>query len=579
MISWGSRSHLTPDSNERGPTMAYSRTVAIQIRGMEGNGIYENNRTFSTVKLDYPTTCSVEDSVREDRMRGGRNKFGSYYKRDRAARMQRIALRGNGPQTLPGAFYATHPPMDHQVTSSTPDQTGHIQYFDGHTHKIKSEYDAMLQSPTLSSSTPSHQSGLFYLLTTILCYFNTSKRNSHVMMSFLNFIILRNPVQGLFAAFTSLMYLICTATIDMSCEFARLKYMYLDFIIHRPNPYMPDSDSLAALLGSSIDDPLLRTQTFPVYPAIKPEPFDYTEQYIQGPIPDYSAFHTPVSYATMIPQANTIAPHSANSSGSGPGSSRSSPVLPVCPLPTEKTVDSYYATSTKELVMLHESLPQDSRMFTILNKIDKLDPFKYAVAVVEDNLSQLVQWAKTAPYFSDLEMEDQMHLLQSSWATIHVIDMSYAVLRGEISHMVKLHNGIDIPTGLVALMGYHVHMNKWGELVSRLHALGFDRYDFAAIRFLALFQKIEDTSNLLRNQTHICKGRELLLQSWGAYHSTANATMLPHYEIFTQMRILAQESQQFLMERRAAGEVGSQLLAEMLQTAASQAPIIPTYVQ
>lgn len=35
-------------------------------------------------------------AVREDRMRGGRNKFGSYYKRDRAQRMQRIALRANG---------------------------------------------------------------------------------------------------------------------------------------------------------------------------------------------------------------------------------------------------------------------------------------------------------------------------------------------------------------------------------------------------------------------------------------------------------------------------------------------------
>ncbi|KAJ1371246.1 hypothetical protein KIN20_033158 [Parelaphostrongylus tenuis] len=62
-------------------------------------------------------SCKVRKTVREDRMRGGRNKFGSYYKRDRAARMQRIALRGNAPQAHAGAFYATHPPMDHQVTS------------------------------------------------------------------------------------------------------------------------------------------------------------------------------------------------------------------------------------------------------------------------------------------------------------------------------------------------------------------------------------------------------------------------------------------------------------------------------
>lgn len=32
-------------------------------------------------------------AVREDRMRGGRNKFGSYYKRDRAQRMQRMQSR------------------------------------------------------------------------------------------------------------------------------------------------------------------------------------------------------------------------------------------------------------------------------------------------------------------------------------------------------------------------------------------------------------------------------------------------------------------------------------------------------
>ncbi|PIO52828.1 hypothetical protein TELCIR_25859, partial [Teladorsagia circumcincta] len=96
--------------------------------------------------------------VREDRMRGGRNKFGSYYKRDRAARMQRIALRGSAPQAHSGVFYSTHAPMDHQVTSSTPDQSPHIHYFDGSTHKVKTEYDAMLQSPTLSSSTPSQQS-------------------------------------------------------------------------------------------------------------------------------------------------------------------------------------------------------------------------------------------------------------------------------------------------------------------------------------------------------------------------------------------------------------------------------------
>ncbi|VDN35375.1 unnamed protein product [Gongylonema pulchrum] len=94
-------------------------------------------------------------------MRGGRNKFGSYYKRDRAQRMQRIALRTNGTQN----FFSQHA-ADQQVSSSTPSDAiattaaaaaaaaAQAQYFDANgAQKFKTDYDALLQSPTLSSST------------------------------------------------------------------------------------------------------------------------------------------------------------------------------------------------------------------------------------------------------------------------------------------------------------------------------------------------------------------------------------------------------------------------------------------
>lgn len=51
-------------------------------------------------------------------MRGGRNKFGSYYKRDRAQRMQRIALRTNAPQ----GFFPQHV-ADQHVSSRSLDFT------------------------------------------------------------------------------------------------------------------------------------------------------------------------------------------------------------------------------------------------------------------------------------------------------------------------------------------------------------------------------------------------------------------------------------------------------------------------
>ncbi|KAK6061485.1 zinc finger, C4 type [Cooperia oncophora] len=399
------------------------------------------------------------EAVREDRMRGGRNKFGSYYKRDRAARMQRIALRGNALQPPSSVFYSSQPPMDHQVSSSTSDQPPHIHYYDGNNHKVKTECDSMLQSPTLSSSTPSQS----------------------------------------------------------------------NFIIHRPNPYNPDNDSLAALLGQSIDDPLLRSQPFPIYSTIKPEPFDYTEQYLPAQIADYSAFHTPATYSSMM---TTSSIRSVSSSGS----SRSSPILPTCPLQSEKVVDSFYVGNT-EMELLVGALSDSPRILTILHKVDKMDPFNYSMAVVEANMNELVSWAKNAPYFNQLEMEDQMIMLQSSWASIHMIDVSYAVLKGEISHVVKLPNGADLPAGMLALMGCDVYIHKWTELIGRLHALGFDRCDYAAFKFLALYQKIEDNVGVQLKKSHdILNARELLLTSWGSYRGAANATLLPHYGVFVQMK-------------------------------------------
>ncbi|VDL69415.1 unnamed protein product [Nippostrongylus brasiliensis] len=151
----------------------------------------------------------------------------------------------------------------------------------------------------------------------------------------------------------------------------------------------------------------------------------------------------------------------------------------------------------------------------------------------------------------------------------------YRTLDDHRKESVRMKN--DLPTGLIALMGYHVHINKWTELIGRLHALGFDRCDYAAFKFLALYQKIEDQVGVqLKNAHHVLKARQSLLSSWGAYRGTVNATLLPHYEVFVQMKTLAHDSQRFLMERSVAGEIGLPLLSEMLNPVVNRS--IPNYL-
>lgn len=72
----------------------------------------------------------------------------------------------------------------------------------------------------------------------------------------------------------------------------------------RPGYLVDPQDSLAVLLGSTIDDPLLR-HTFPAayqLNEVKQEPFDYSEQFIHHSLHDYPTYTSnTTNYATMMP--------------------------------------------------------------------------------------------------------------------------------------------------------------------------------------------------------------------------------------------------------------------------------------
>ncbi|CAB3400152.1 unnamed protein product [Caenorhabditis bovis] len=445
------------------------------------------------------------EAVRADRMRGGRNKFGSFYKRDRAHRLQRNAMRV-APQIPAGSgqpFYHT----EHQVTSSTNDQNVNLHYFDQ--NKVKTEYkqggyDALLQSPTLSSSTAHQQ--------------------------------------------------------------------IADFII-RPN-YLADQDSLAVLLGSSIDDPLLRsTHQFPVgYPSIKQEPFDYSEHFIPHQLQYDSAFHPTTTYMNMLPMSTATSTQvTSTSSNSGQGSNRSSPVLPICPIPTEKTVDHFYNSTLAEM---SKHLPDETKILRTLTEVSrtsKPEPLIYAMDVAEQNLQDLVGWAKNDQYFSKLTMDDQMQLLQVSWSTIHLIDITNAVVRGDLPMMFKLSNGQEVPTSFMALLGNPNLVSQWNEIVARLRNIGFSKYDYCAFRFIALF---DVNANLDQNPL-VTTVRHQVLQSWGEIRSTRVLC-----EVFEQIRILATAAQEYLSEKFMTGALGPQLnaslLCEMLKTTRRSVPVVYT---
>ncbi|CAJ0583518.1 unnamed protein product, partial [Mesorhabditis spiculigera] len=455
----------------------------------------------------------IEQAVREDRMRGGRNKFGSYYKKDRAQRMQRQQVRGV-PQT-PTTFFQQQPIDQHIVTSSTNDTrtilqpTQQIQYFD---HKLKQEYDNLLQSPTLSS---------------------TSAHSPQIVVP------------------------------------------------RAVPPYVPNCDSLAALLGSSIEDPLLRSQATQymttAYPQnIKHEPFDYNRYHDAHLFVhhhgEYGVFSQPTTtYASMLP----VAPISSSTSsalrtvlvaGGSSGSNRSSPLLPVCPVPTEKTIDTVFYGGKPNILnsMVQHIKSEDTRIQGLLSMpiTDALDPFKFCLHAVDQDLQQLVEWAKSTPFFENLDVNDQTTLLYTSWSTVHMIDFTCAVARGYLPPSIKLTNSIEIPMGLVALMGSNSGLLKWQEIVRQMTQCGIDDSDFAAFRFFALFN--EDALLTAKDKQVIDFARATLYNCWNELRDPQRLQFL--YDAFNAMRTLARTAEAQLYEKYRTGNMDgpSGLLSEML---------------
>ncbi|UMM42666.1 hypothetical protein L5515_018403 [Caenorhabditis briggsae] len=449
------------------------------------------------------------EAVRADRMRGGRNKFGSFYKRDRAHRLQRNAMRvtvipSSGVTSQPQTFYT---PADHQVSSSTTDQNTHIHYYDQtkvKTEFIKTEYDAHLQSPTLSSST-----------------------NQQIS----------------------------------------------DFIM-RPGYLVDHQDSIAALLNTTNEDHLIRFPTTYPLAEVKQEPFDYSEHhFVHHPLLEYQGYTSTANYAPMMPiptvttAQSVVTSTSSSTTGRVSEPTRTSPVLPLCPAPTEKTVDHFYNSNMAEMC---KTLPDDSQIIRIFNaaKGMKGEAHSFAVTVADENLKVIVDWAKNNQLFGKLQLDDQMNLLQTSWSTIHLVDITNAMIHGNLSPTYKITTGEDVSVGAVALLGYRLYVNTWNDIVNRLRNMGFTKFDYCAFRFLALFDQSMDHFQA------VSAARSRVLQAWAEVRCSFVSGFM---SIFEEIRRLSHDAVRYLWslqsnfpELWASLRPDTSLVLEMIKTSATR---------
>lgn len=336
-------------------------------------------------------------AVRDDRMRGGRNKFGSMYKRDRAERMKN--QRNNERYSILG---------DHMVSSSTPSAADIGVFVPPSTVEnlynsyktcmgLKSSYENHVQSPTLSSSThsPPHRPPVNLETSPILSSPFSSSSNG----------------------------------------------------LHSTAAYTPNCDiNLTALLTNGVDDPLSRSHPSAFYPLesfriVKPEPFEYDP---------FSSFSSLSGDYSLSPYGSSIADQTLGTVGMGSFptgfdvNSSNAGTLPICPLPTsqsfhnhlnlmrttnhgsafkanaapsltaavnksDSTSPNYQSKPNEFLMNLTRELftYEDSWRRGFVDQVQQFtgDNFTVICHAVDTELHREVTWAKNNAYFSMLQVK------------------------------------------------------------------------------------------------------------------------------------------------------------------------------
>ncbi|KAK0403735.1 hypothetical protein QR680_017095 [Steinernema hermaphroditum] len=469
------------------------------------------------------------EAVRADRMRGGRNKFGNFYKTDRAKRLamtrkQQLQSVATGQATPvvtsapsgSSAFYATTstvPLNDALVSSSTTDVSSQLAYYEHPAYKLKSDCDTLLHSPTLSNSTHSSQLS--------------------------------------------------------------------DFMMPRANAYMPNCDNLTALLSSAPID--AHANGFQVYSYMKHEPHDGAahpyvtgavvpnpaaltlEQFIPAAHPqqthlqEYAPFCQTSTYMPMPPMDATVATVTSRASGS----SRSSPVLPTCPMPTAKTIeDSYYRGFALLETLSKEFLSRPLKMVELIvqQQGQQLDGFSFSHICYNLNGVDLKEMTRCTPFFNKLDEADQSSLHALSAFPIFILDLAWNVLKGQIPQQVAVQSRgqpVVVSSSNLAVFFDEALLEKFDHILTMLQTFesALDHYDYVAIKALLLFNL--NGHRHIQNIAFVQSAFTAVMEEWTSFRRLSHDAN-PMYQILRLLKELAEDVQGSMKRKLQVGEVVEQ---------------------
>ncbi|XP_039436206.1 nuclear hormone receptor FTZ-F1 isoform X3 [Culex pipiens pallens] len=200
----------------------------------------------------------------------------------------------------------------------------------------------------------------------------------------------------------------------------------------------------------------------------------------------------------------------------------------------------------------------------------EVDLFELMCKVLDQNLFSQVDWARNTIFFKDLKVDDQMKLLQNSWSDMLVLDHIHQRLHNALPDDTTLHNGQKFDLLGLGLLGVPSLAEHFNELQNKLQELKFDVGDYICMKFLLLLNpgKGADVRGITNRKT-VIEGYENVQAALLDYTLTCYPSVPDKFakllSIIPEIHVIASRGEEHLYIKHCAGSAPSQtLLMEML---------------
>jgi nuclear receptor subfamily 5 group A protein 3 len=196
----------------------------------------------------------------------------------------------------------------------------------------------------------------------------------------------------------------------------------------------------------------------------------------------------------------------------------------------------------------------------------EVDLFELLCKVLDQNLFAQVDWARNSCYFKELEVNDQMRLLESSWSEMLILDQIHQRMHNHLPDETTLANGQKFELLSLALLGVPSMSDAFNELTGKLSNLKFDTADYVCLKFILLLSPEVRT---LRNRSHVQECSDQVRRTLHEYCINCYQSVPEKFNqllnLIPDLRDMAQRGEDFLYFKHMQGHAPHHtLLMEML---------------